>query len=138
MFSGKIYTAGTNFARPPVMTVATNLNSALHRTLQLEKYHQSWRLEHHEIRLYMALWRFRSKGWMEWSGYPKENISCIDWLASSSLMSQYCLPNSGNENISESWWGTCVHMIGPSTQCCNYECDDHLFCNTNFCLFWMI
>ena len=61
---------------------------------------------------YMALWRFGAKGWMEWSGYPKENISCIDWLASSSLMSQYCLPNSGNENISESWRGTCVHIIG--------------------------
>ena len=26
-FSGKIYTAGTNFTRPPVMTVATNLDS---------------------------------------------------------------------------------------------------------------
>ena len=28
LFSGKIYTAGTNFTRPPVVTVATNLNSA--------------------------------------------------------------------------------------------------------------
>ena len=27
LFSGKIYTAGTNFTRPPVVTVATNLNS---------------------------------------------------------------------------------------------------------------
>ena len=27
LFSGKIYTTGTNFARPPVVTVATNLNS---------------------------------------------------------------------------------------------------------------
>ena len=27
LFSGKIYTAGTNFTRPPVMTVATNLDS---------------------------------------------------------------------------------------------------------------
>ena len=27
LFSEKIYTAGTNFTRPPVMTVATNLNS---------------------------------------------------------------------------------------------------------------
>ena len=27
MFSGEIYTAGTNFTRPPVVTVATNLNS---------------------------------------------------------------------------------------------------------------
>ena len=27
-FSGKIYTAGTNFTRQPVVTVATNLNSA--------------------------------------------------------------------------------------------------------------
>ena len=30
MFSGKIYTAGTNFTRPPVSTVVTNLNSALY------------------------------------------------------------------------------------------------------------
>ena len=29
LFSGKIYTAGTNFTRPPVVTVATNLNSAM-------------------------------------------------------------------------------------------------------------
>ena len=29
LFSGKIYTAGTNFTRPPVATVATNLNSAM-------------------------------------------------------------------------------------------------------------
>ena len=28
LFSGKIYTAGTNFTRPPVATVVTNLNSA--------------------------------------------------------------------------------------------------------------
>ena len=28
LFTGKIYTAGTNFTRPPVVTVATNLNSA--------------------------------------------------------------------------------------------------------------
>ena len=28
LFSWKIYTAGTNFTRPPVVTVATNLNSA--------------------------------------------------------------------------------------------------------------
>ena len=28
LFSRKIYTAGTNFTRPPVATVATNLNSA--------------------------------------------------------------------------------------------------------------
>ena len=28
LFSGKIYTAGTNLTRPPVVTVATNLNSA--------------------------------------------------------------------------------------------------------------
>ena len=28
LFSGKIYTAGTNFTRLPVATVATNLNSA--------------------------------------------------------------------------------------------------------------
>ena len=28
LFSGEIYTAGTNFTRPPVVTVATNLNSA--------------------------------------------------------------------------------------------------------------
>ena len=28
LFSGKIYTPGTNFTRPPVVTVATNLNSA--------------------------------------------------------------------------------------------------------------
>ena len=27
LFSGKIYTAGTNFTRPPVVMVATNLNS---------------------------------------------------------------------------------------------------------------
>ena len=27
LFSGKIYTAGTTFTRPPVMTVATNLDS---------------------------------------------------------------------------------------------------------------
>ena len=27
LFSGKIYTAGTNFTRPPFVTVATNLNS---------------------------------------------------------------------------------------------------------------
>ena len=27
LFSGKIYTAGTNFTRLPVVTVATNLNS---------------------------------------------------------------------------------------------------------------
>ena len=27
LFSGKIYTAGTNFTRPPAVTVATNLNS---------------------------------------------------------------------------------------------------------------
>ena len=27
LFSGKIYTAGTNFTRPLVVTVATNLNS---------------------------------------------------------------------------------------------------------------
>ena len=27
LFSGKIYTAGTNFTRSPVVTVATNLNS---------------------------------------------------------------------------------------------------------------
>ena len=27
LFSRKIYTAGTNFTRPPVVTVATNLNS---------------------------------------------------------------------------------------------------------------
>ena len=27
LFSGKFYTAGTNFTRPPVVTVATNLNS---------------------------------------------------------------------------------------------------------------
>ena len=27
LFSGKIYTAGTNFTRPPVVKVATNLNS---------------------------------------------------------------------------------------------------------------
>ena len=29
LFSGKIYTAGTNFTRPPVVTVATNLNSVV-------------------------------------------------------------------------------------------------------------
>ena len=29
LFSGNIYTAGTNFTRPPVVTVATNLNSEL-------------------------------------------------------------------------------------------------------------
>ena len=29
LFSGKIYTPGTNFTRPPVVTVATNLNSAV-------------------------------------------------------------------------------------------------------------
>ena len=28
LFFGKIYTAGTNFTRPPVVTVATNLNSS--------------------------------------------------------------------------------------------------------------
>ena len=28
LFLGKIYTAGKNFTRPPVLTVATNLNSA--------------------------------------------------------------------------------------------------------------
>ena len=28
LFFGKIYTAGTNITRPPVVTVATNLNSA--------------------------------------------------------------------------------------------------------------
>ena len=28
LFPGKIYTAGTNFTRPPVAPVATNLNSA--------------------------------------------------------------------------------------------------------------
>ena len=33
LFSGKIYTAGTNFKRPPVATVVTNLNSALSSTL---------------------------------------------------------------------------------------------------------
>ena len=27
LISGKIYTAGKNFTRPPVVTVATNLNS---------------------------------------------------------------------------------------------------------------
>ena len=27
LFSGEIYTAGTNFTQPPVVTVATNLNS---------------------------------------------------------------------------------------------------------------
>ena len=27
LFAGKIYTAGKNFTRPPVVTVATNLNS---------------------------------------------------------------------------------------------------------------
>ena len=27
LFSGKIYTPETNFTRPPVVTVATNLNS---------------------------------------------------------------------------------------------------------------
>ena len=27
LFSGKIYTGATNFTRPPVMTVATNINS---------------------------------------------------------------------------------------------------------------
>ena len=29
LFSGKIYTAGKKFSRPPVVTVVTNLNSAL-------------------------------------------------------------------------------------------------------------
>ena len=33
LFSGKIYTAGTNFTRPPVVTVATNLNS-VHRYMR--------------------------------------------------------------------------------------------------------
>ena len=28
-FSGRVYTPGTNFTRPPVVTVATNLNSVL-------------------------------------------------------------------------------------------------------------
>ena len=31
LFSGKIYTVGKNFTRPPVVTVATNLNSAGHK-----------------------------------------------------------------------------------------------------------
>ena len=35
LFSGKIYTAGTNFTRPLVVTVATNINSA---TLPLAIY----------------------------------------------------------------------------------------------------
>ena len=29
LFFGKIYTAGTNFTQPPVMTAVTNLNSGL-------------------------------------------------------------------------------------------------------------
>ena len=33
LFSGKIYTAGTNFTRTPVATVVTNLNSANTRLL---------------------------------------------------------------------------------------------------------
>ena len=38
MFSRKIYTAGTNFTRPPVVTVATNLKSEQHYH---HHYHQS-------------------------------------------------------------------------------------------------
>ena len=35
--SGKIYTAGTNYTRPPVVTVATNLNSASRMILLTRK-----------------------------------------------------------------------------------------------------
>ena len=35
MFSGKIYTAGTNFTGPPVATVATNLNSVSNMRFQM-------------------------------------------------------------------------------------------------------
>ena len=30
LFSWKLYTAGTNFTQPPVVTIATNLNSVLY------------------------------------------------------------------------------------------------------------
>ena len=50
LFSGKVNTAGTNFTRPPVVTVATNLNSASGvATLQLDKLLcgvDMWSLEH--------------------------------------------------------------------------------------------
>ena len=37
LFSGKIYTADTNFTRPPVATVATNLNSVHNSNLSSSK-----------------------------------------------------------------------------------------------------
>ena len=40
LFSREIYTAGTNFTQPPVVTVATNLNSGVHFELA---YHTTGR-----------------------------------------------------------------------------------------------
>ena len=41
LFSGKIYTAGTNFTRPLVAAVATNLNSAMQKTQKALTYYSS-------------------------------------------------------------------------------------------------
>ena len=41
LFSGEIYTAGTNFTRPLVMTVATNLNSGVGKTISHFRTHSS-------------------------------------------------------------------------------------------------
>ena len=41
LFSGKIYTTGTNFTRPLVATVATNLNSAMQKTQKALTYYSS-------------------------------------------------------------------------------------------------
>ena len=42
LFSWKIYTAGTNFTRPPVVTVATNLNSGWAQVSELQKIKSCW------------------------------------------------------------------------------------------------
>ena len=49
LYSAKIYTAGTNFTRPPVMTTATNLNCGCKFPFQSEVYHVKNLIKEHGL-----------------------------------------------------------------------------------------
>ena len=78
LFSGKIYTAGTNFTRPPVVTVATNLNSEV--VSRCVTYHK-WRQKPNLSELWI---RCSSNQAYVWFGEPllliKSSI-CLIWWA---------------------------------------------------------
>ena len=116
LISRKIYTAGTNFTRPPVVTVATNLNSAFviflfvifvllycWGLLTMYKISQVFSHGHMDHPMSVYCWKTKEK-----NGFQQElPHCCVRFLYYLDVVVKYRGPNSNDKDNSVvrlTWW----------------------------------